>query len=492
MAKGKYQMKRLASLMICMLLLSLVISGCGDNGDSGDGGEDGDHGLRMGLLQFRTKHNLRDSSCLPDNCYMTIEEEADTGSWLSRLEANSNMAVLHWDRAIPWLVFDETPPQGVGRSDFYDERMDDDLRSWINAFADHFKRMASGYLAVGILNGQRDGLQPCRIDDHQTAEVTGACPVLAPGTQIEFQYDPGSGPITASFDLERSYSNFVMYLYDKLQPDYLALMVEVNLFREMPAPCPANWNGLAQLYRQLYDTVRPEVDPRVKVFATLTYKELLGYDLETCHGPLTFEPCTGDPSPPAFADPDPGTCYPLDSSPIDDLNQGNRLEILALSFYPDALLMDVADDNLVKLYPEDWNGVDECDLRAQAAPYLDPIGALDRFRWAKPIAIAELGARSDRTTMFNGGFLYQPPSDVASQSFWLNHFLESAAERHFEFYVQSFADDYEPIGAWTVNMGVLDAELYNLLNAFAYMGIYDAQGSPKAGVTETWLNFLQN
>jgi hypothetical protein len=41
-------------------------------------------------------------------------------------------------------------------------------------------------------------------------------------------------------------------------------------------------------------------------------------------------------------------------------------------------------------------------------------------------------------------------------------------------------------------MGVLDADLYSLLNTFAYMGIYDAQGSPKAGVTETWLNFLQN
>ncbi len=446
----------------------------------------------MGLLQFRTKHNLQDDTCLPDDCYLTMEEEAETGEWLERLATISNMAVLHWDRAIPWLAFDETPPSGVSRSDFYDGRIDPALRSWINAFAGHFERMTSGYLAVSILHGQRDRLQPWRIDNHQTVEVTGACPVLAPGTQIEFQYDPGSGEVTASFDLERSYTNFVMYLYDKLQPDYLALMVEVNWFKTMPAQCPSNWGGLVQLYRQVYDTVRPEVDPSTKVFATLAFKELLSHELETCHDQLAFEPCTGDPSPPAYDNPDPAVCYPLDLSTLDDLDQGDRLEVLALSFYPDALLMDVADDNLVKLYATDWNGSDACDLRAQATPYLDPLEALDRLNWTKPIAIAELGARSSRTIQLNGSFLYQPPADSVSQSFWLNHFLETAKERHFEFYVQSFSNDYEPIGPWAVNLGVLDANTFSLMNGFAYMGIYDAQGSSKGGVTELWLDFLQN
>ena len=154
--------------------------------------------------------------------------------------------------------------------------------------------------------------------------------------------------------------------------------------------------------------------------------------------------------------------------------------------------MDVADDNLVRLYPEDWNGIDECDSRAQATPYLDPVEALDRFHWTKPIAIAELGARSNRTTKLKGGFIYLPPADLTSQSFWLNYFLETARARHFEFYVQSFSNDFEPVGSWTANMGVLDANLYSLLNSFAYMGIYDVQGSSKAGVTETWLDFLQN
>ncbi len=57
-----------------------------------------------------------------------------------------------------------------------------------------------------------------------------ACPDVDPGTVIQFQYDPGTGPIMASFDLERSYRNFVLYLYDKLRPDYFAIMAALDRF----------------------------------------------------------------------------------------------------------------------------------------------------------------------------------------------------------------------------------------------------------------------
>jgi hypothetical protein len=321
-------------------------------------------------------------------------------------------------------------------------------------------------------------------------DVTDACPVLEPGTQISFQYDPGSGQVAASFDLARSHANFILYLYDKLQPDYLALMVEVNLYKEMAAPCPANWDGLARLYRHVYDVVRPQVDSQTSVFATLALQPLLDYNNETCHGPFAAEACTGTPSPPSYGVPEPANCYPLDLSAVSDLDQGGRLEILALSFYPDALWMDVADDNLLKLYPEDWDGVSDCELRAQALPFLDPVAALDRFNWTKPMAIAELGARSDRTMIFNGGYLIQPPADLTSQNFWLDHFLTAAKDRNFEFYVQSFSDDYVAIGTWTVDLNILDRDTYSLFNGFAYMGIYGDQGMPKAGVTQTWLDAL--
>ena len=77
----------------------------------------------------------------------------------------------------------------------------------------------------------------CRWHEDLEVEITDICPDAGPGTEIEFQYDDGSGSVTASFDLERSYTNFVLYLYEKLQPVYFAIMVEVNIFKEF---CPAN------------------------------------------------------------------------------------------------------------------------------------------------------------------------------------------------------------------------------------------------------------
>jgi hypothetical protein len=486
-------MKLTAIITYGVLFLALALAGCSGGGDdaggnSGDGNTD--QGLRMGLLQFRTQHTLADNSCLPNNCDLTMEDETDTTAWLDELAAISNMAVLHWDRPIPWLAFDANPPTGTSRVSFYDGRIDTSLLNWINAFVSHFHRMPTSYLAVSLLNGLRDGLQKCRVDDTLEVDVTSSCPVLSPGTQIAFQYDPGTGTVNESFDLARAYTNFIMYLYDKLQPDYLALMVEVNLFKNIGGTCSTNWTGLAQLYHYIYDTVRPQVATQTKVFATLQLLALLDYNNTTCHGALSFEACTGTVSPPAFGVPDPAVCYPLDLSAITDLDQGNRLEILALSFYPDALLMDVAADNLIKLYPENWDGVADCDYRAQAPPFLDPVEALDRFNWTKPIAIAELGARGGRTLQFDGGYLVQPPGDLTSQNFWLDHWLTAAKARNFEFYVNSFSDDFVPIGPWVVPANIMDRNLYSQLNNFVYMGIYDDQGFSKAGVTQTWLDAL--
>ena len=79
----------------------------------------------MGILQFRASHNLQDNSCLAaGNCFINFEEEDDPASWLADIVAESNLAVLHCDRSIPWLSFDENPPPGVSRTEFFDARID--------------------------------------------------------------------------------------------------------------------------------------------------------------------------------------------------------------------------------------------------------------------------------------------------------------------------------------------------------------------------------
>jgi hypothetical protein len=483
-------MKRLSVPVWVVSLLLIFIFGCSGGGGSGD---DDSFVPLMGMLQFRIRHNLQDDSCVGrGDCFYAIEEEDQIAAWLAQIAADSDLAVLHWDRAVPWLAFDADPPPGTSRIDFFDARIDDKLRAWINAFVTHFASLPYSYLAVTPLHGLRDKLERCRIDEDLEVEITAACPDVDPGTVIQFQYDPGTGPVMASFDIERSYRNFVLYLYDKLQPDYFAIMIEANMFK---AFCPAKWSGLVDLYRSIYDTVRAEADPETRVFTTVVYQNLLDYNFEQCFGALAFEACAGPPSPPAYPDPDPLTCFPLDLSAITDLDQGGRLEILALSFYPDSLLMATSEnDNLLYAYAEDWDEISGCVTRAPLPPFVDPVAALDRFNWHKPVAIAELGARSCRTFQFvDDGmtrFIIQPPGDLTSQAFWLDHFLESARQRKFEFYVQVFRDDYDPIGLWAERQGVLPENLYNVNNIFPCMGLYDANGQVKPTITDLWQDAL--
>jgi hypothetical protein len=148
-------MKRLSVLLRVFLFLPIFVFSCG-----GGGGNDGnDEPLKplMGMLQFRIRHNLQDDSCVGrGDCFYAIEEEDQTAAWLAQIAADSDLAVLHWDRAVPWLAFDADPPLGTSRTDFFDARIDDKLRSWINDYAAHFASLTYSYLAVGPLHGLRD------------------------------------------------------------------------------------------------------------------------------------------------------------------------------------------------------------------------------------------------------------------------------------------------------------------------------------------------
>ena len=449
----------------------------------------------LGVLQFNVRHNLADDDCLADDsCFFLMEADDDPAAWLAEIGANASLAVLHWDRSIPWLAFSEDPPREADRVDFYDARLDEELLRWVDAAARYFSAKQEGFVAVSILSGERDRLERLRLGPGNDVVVTGACPEVAPGTVIEVEYEQAAVTVTDTFDLEMTYRNFVLYLHDKLRPDYLALMVEANLFKWF---CPAQWPGFVDLYHALYEAVRSEVDPQTPLFATLVYPLLLDYDVDRCYGGLAFVPCSGGEVPPAYPDVDAETCYPLDLSAVTDLDHGDRLDVLALSFYPDALAMALpgVEDNTFYFYPEDWDGTGECLLRAEYPPFIDPLAQLDRFGWDKPIGLAEFGARSCRTLMWAdlGEFALvgNPPGSPAGQAFWLDHLLSGAREREFAFTVYALMRDYQPIGLWTVDLGVLTPDEYNLLNNFACMGLYGEQGETKAGVTDLWTGVLR-
>ncbi|MBK7951475.1 MAG: hypothetical protein IPK00_22595 [Deltaproteobacteria bacterium] len=322
----------------------------------------------FGLLQFKIEHNLETPACLATgSCFLRLEEEADPAGWLSQIRAASDLATLHWDRAVPWLVFDVDPPPGSDRVAYYDARLDAPTVAWLDAFAAQFAAMEPGYLAVSLLDGERDRLSALHLGAGVERRFTTRCPDFTPGSQITV--DPGTGPV--AFDLARSYRNFVLYLARKLGPDYLALMVEVNLIGRT---CPTRAAGLYSLYRWLHDQVEAELGSGPRLFATLTLPELLAYDHAACHPTAAFTTCGGPPAPPA-APASIAACYPVDRSAIDALEQGGRLDVLALSFYPDGLEMRrVASETpeLRAFSVADWNAGGACLARRTLAEPIDP------------------------------------------------------------------------------------------------------------------------
>ena len=155
----------------------------------------------QGILQFHPIHNLQTSDCLASStCSIVFEDFANVSSWLAQIAARSNLAVLHWDAGIPWLVFDADPPPGADRVNYYDARLDAPTLGWLGAFVAHFQALPASYLAVSILSAERDRLAPLHLGLEQQQDFPTSCPDFSPGTQISV--DAGNGPV--SFDLARS------------------------------------------------------------------------------------------------------------------------------------------------------------------------------------------------------------------------------------------------------------------------------------------------
>lgn len=436
----------------------------------------------FGILQFHVAHNLETPDCLAtQTCMLQFEEVGDIAGWLAEIRRYSDLAVLHWDRGVPWLIFDQDPPPAGDRVAFYDARLDAPTVAWLDAFVTHFAATGRGFLAVALLSGERNRLAELYLGLENNIESTGLCPDFSPGTQVTV--DPGSGPV--SFDLERSYRNFLLYLAAKLSPDYLGLIVEANLIEQT---CPARAAGLYSLYRSLYDDIRAALGPEIPLFATLSYPPLLAYSVDTCFPSANFALCDDPPDPPA---PNAGVnaCFPTNRSAIDALDLGGRLDILALSFYPDGLEMNPVSSETAetRAYELDaWNNGGACLSRKTWPDPLDPLSAIDRLGWTKPIAVAETSARScvsparidltlpGQTT--ENALVLEIAGSPASQVSWTAQTLDWARQRNFLFYLQSFLRDYPPVGPWTVDQGLIDAPTQNLFNIWTCSGLQDENG----------------
>lgn len=481
---------------LCCLALSLL-TGCGDDFPGGGGagglGGGGAGGLggggaadalpRRGVLQFQVEHNMETDACVSAaDCRLSIEAEDDVQAWLGRIAELGTMPVLHWDRAIPWMVFAEPAPDPGQRVAFYDGRLDANLRAWIDAFAAQFADADGGLLTVSPLHGDRVNLAPMHRANGSEEMLTDGCPTLAPGTT----FDTSEG----TFELGPTYAHFLLYLHDKLRPSRMALAVEANLYL---LACPDQWDGFVETYRDAYDAVRAEVDAELPLFTTLIYSQLLGHDDQACHGGLAWVPCTEPaPDPPVV---DAATCYPMDRKAIDDFEAGDRLDLLALSFYPDGLTMSFPgeESTLEAFLPASFED-GECVMHARMPALADPLAQLDRLGWEGPVAFAETSARGCPTYAWiddgQNAFVVEAPGSLDRQTYWLDAVLTASDERAFDFVVWSFLEDYQPLGPWTVEQGVLDPLLLNIFNTWTCSGLLDGSGQEKPGLTQRWRDSL--
>jgi hypothetical protein len=444
----------------------------------GDAGTAPEAGPSLGFLQFRVLHDLVTEACLArGDCRLVFEEEtARLDPWLAAQAAVSTQAVLHYDRAIPWDVFAVPPPPGQDLVEAYDAQIDADLRAYLAAFERRFAGAEQRYLAVSLLGGTRDRPAALRLPGGGERLVDEACPSFTSTLSLSF----GGAPVP----VEESYQRFVRYLAAKLRPTRLALLVEANLFRRF---CPARWPSLVELYRRLYDRMRAELGPEVQLFATLTWAELLGYDADRC-ARLRFGPCDGAP-PPLPPQLEAAACFPLDFAPIADLDSGGRLDVIALSFYPDGLVMSppgLAEEIAVRPASA---ATTTCAVHAALPQLLDPFAPLAKLP-PKPLAIAEWSARSCAIPQW---WPASPEPQVvslgasaASQSWWLDRVFRLAEERRIEFINYSFYADYAPIGLWMPRRGAMDPGIYNLLNGWACSGIFQDDLAVKREVRGHW------
>ncbi|MCG3173566.1 MAG: hypothetical protein GMKNLPBB_01764 [Myxococcota bacterium] len=442
----------------------------------------------QGFPQFRIQHNLQNESCgvTGRGCVLEVEPQHDLSAWLESLSRDSNLAVLHWDRAIPWDVFAEECPSNEDCLAWYDQRAPGELVSWVRGFQEYFDKAPARYLAVSVLNGARRGYQPLYQAGGAGLPMGGDCPDFTPRARIS---TGGVKPVTVA--MADAYLRFLGWLNARLRPSHLAIMVEANLLRKN---CPQSWPSLVALYHYLVDRLRQR-DPQVKLFATLEYPSLLGWNMDACYK-LVFASCNSAPGV-VTETPDPAKCYPLDLAPIGELDEGGRLDVLALSFYPDGLTMTPPQGPapILKWYPENWDGKSGCLAHAKYGSWVDPLAQLDRLGWSKPIVISEWSARACgglARIPVNGRLQWiETGGNAGSQLFWMDHVLREARKRRMPFVVWSFARDYDPLPRWVADSQLFDSDVFSLFNAWPCSGVFDKNGADKPPITDLWRSGLK-
>lgn len=167
-------------------------------------------------------------------------------------ENNVDMVSLHMDGffGLPW---DEFKNNSTPNQPWYNKMQD--IKERVN-------QLGTGiYLSLTPLSGMRDSLGSKAVDESGTLKIQQAWYAGC----YDFDADPEN--------IREAYLNYVTWMVDFFQPDYLTHGIEINLYLKA---CPDTYDSLVRLLNEVYDREKAR-QPSLPIFPSFTAAAMWGY-----------------------------------------------------------------------------------------------------------------------------------------------------------------------------------------------------------------------
>jgi len=227
--------------------------------------------------------------------------------------------------------------------------------------------------------------------------------------------------------VKTAFLNYAKDVIENLNPDYLALGIEVNLLSEKD---PEKWEKYKELYKETYDALKSEY-PNLKIFATVGYETLSDKTNEK---------------------------YEYEKKEIEDLCS-MHCDLIGISVYP--------------YFPSYWKDGQRVEV---PETFFDNL-----LEFNKPLAISETGFASKN--FVSGGTTFELTEKDQVQYFEV--LLDKANEYDFEFIINWANVDFD--GMLEV---IPEGPTRDLATVWAYSGLQNYDGTDKE-VVELWDKYFE-
>lgn len=374
----------------------------------------------------------------PSRYYAHVPLAMDPRSGRERFTAqniadDANMVTLHFDFfGIPWDEFASGAPLPA---------------AWVaemDAIASLVEQLdLPVFLALTPLHGLRNKLGPAAsgVDDLALNHDFGAA-----CEDIALRPDAGA--------VRDGYAAYVRHMVDRFEPVFLALSIEVNLYREQ---CPMAWPSMEGMLNAVREAEKARA-PALPIFHTFHLETLWQASEQT-------DPCFGYST----------TCLDANMAALASL----QTDVMALSTYP--------------LVPASNNGQLPADWFSAVAD-----------RTPLPLAVAETGyqAASIQAELDAQSCFDALPTSPQDQGVWMDRLLTEAESHDMPFVTWWSSRDLMPTSAsgscrcvddeepWCTFLAPLPAELRLLYQFFGSMGLREVGGTPRAALAP-WLEAVR-